>query len=701
MTSRPKLRSALERLFSLQTFGIKLGLGPITALLDAFGNPHRNFTAVHVAGTNGKGSVSSMIASALQAAGLRVGLYTSPHLRHFSERIRVDGQAMDTDRLAVYAAEMLPVIEKLEGTFFEGTTAMGFRYFAEKEVDVAVVETGMGGRLDATNVLAPAVSVVTQIGFDHMKHLGNTLEEIAFEKAGIIKPDTSAVVGSIRKELRAVFAAKAAEESAPLLFVDDECAGTLVGIDEFGTHGTFTHRGRTFDAFIDLPGRYQIDNARVAITTLELLRERFGIDDETLRRGLRTVRTSTGIRGRFEVLRHNPRVVLDVAHNTDGARAMVDTLRTIRATAGTRMRFVFGAVQDKDVDGVMRTLAPLATRLYAVCADNARSLPAELIAECSGSAGIDTTTSGAVGEGIRTALADADERETIVVCGSFYVVADALEYLEPAPSVSGPEGNAPIAANNGADTTGNAPTTDDGDASSPEQPSRARGSRASIKDWHPNEQPRERLMRLGPRALSDTELLAILLRTGRAGEDVLQVSRNIIQRFENLGELLARDVSELQQIPGIGPAKAVTLAAAFEIGRRIESAPFIQRPYVKSARDAARIYIPLLRGVKKEQFHVLLLNAGAQVIRMELVSEGTLNGSLVHPREVFRTAIVERAAGLIGIHNHPSGSTRASSEDISVTQQLISAGRLLGIPFQDHIIIAGDKYSSMIESGLM
>ena len=183
----PELRAALDRLFSLQTFGIKLGLEPVGALLEEIGNPHTFFPAIHVAGTNGKGSVCAMLASILRAAGLRVGLYSSPHLVSFDERIRVDGVPIDQDTLARYAREMLPMIERHNCTFFEGTTAMGFRYFAERQVDVAVVETGLGGRLDATNVLAPLASAITSISFDHMKHLGDTLEQIAAEKAGIIK----------------------------------------------------------------------------------------------------------------------------------------------------------------------------------------------------------------------------------------------------------------------------------------------------------------------------------------------------------------------------------------------------------------------------------------------------------------------------------------------------------------------------------
>jgi DNA repair protein RadC len=220
-----------------------------------------------------------------------------------------------------------------------------------------------------------------------------------------------------------------------------------------------------------------------------------------------------------------------------------------------------------------------------------------------------------------------------------------------------------------------------------------------VKNWNRTEQPRERLMHLGAGALSDAELLAILLRTGTKGEDVLQVSRNLLQRFENLARISERDYRELQATPGIGPTKAVTLSASFEIARRIAASPFFARPILASPRDIARIYIPRLRGMRKEQFHVLILNSASQVVRMELVSEGSLNSSIVHPREVFRTAIVENAAGIIGLHNHPSGNPTPSREDISITHQLVEAGNILGIPFQDHIIIAGEEYVSLADRG--
>jgi dihydrofolate synthase/folylpolyglutamate synthase len=707
----PELRAALDRLFSLQTFGIKLGTGPITALLEQFGNPHRTFPAIHVAGTNGKGSVCAMIASMLREAGLRVGLYTSPHLVRFNERIRINGETISDERLALYTREMLPAIEQHECTFFEGTTAMGFRYFAEEKVDIAVIETGLGGRLDATNVLAPLVSAITSIGYDHTKHLGETLEQIAFEKAGIIKQETPAIVGRVAPMLREVFQEKGRVENAPVRFVDDFCRAIYTGMDASGVSASFMIDGRELSHVkIDLAGRHQIENARVAIGVADMLAGRFGIDDDIIRRGLGAIRMNTGIRGRFELVGDDPPVLIDVAHNADGARVLVDTLGTL--TLGRpAVRFVYGAVQDKDVAEITRILQPLALMLYAVHADNDRSLPSEEIAHRSEQAGILTLHSGSVASGIQQALDDAMPDDIIVICGSFFVVGEALEVLDdllpnrsngmiadaPIRASSSDESNATVSERESLDSDSSTATASE--TAQPKISIETSPKRLTVKDWNASEQPRERLMKLGPAALSDAELLAILLRTGTKNEDVIQVSRNILQRFHKLHHLGSRDYKELQAISGIGPTKAVTLAAAFELARRIKVDSFGDRPKIGGPEDVAEIYIPRLRGHQKEQFHVLILNTANQVIRFELISEGNLNSSIVHPREVYRTAIVENAAAIIGLHNHPSGNPTPSREDIAITKQLVEAGKIIGIPFHDHIIIAGEEYVSLAQKG--
>jgi DNA repair protein RadC len=459
---------------------------------------------------------------------------------------------------------------------------------------------------------------------------------------------------------------------------------------------------------IGLVGRHQIENGRVAIATIGSVRERFGITDDAIRRGLADVRRNSGIRGRFETVMTSPRLLLDVAHNPDGARVLVETLGAMPEMAGGRARFVFGAVQDKDVAEVTKVLAPTAERLYAVRADSHRSLPADEIAYHAEEAGIATTLAGSVGEGVEAALAEAAADDTIVICGSFYVVADAIVHLdargvarEEKGSGREPESYDLRVAEKRAMEEADAGATGieemeialDGEPDEEDEPRRA------MREWSLDDQPRERLMRFGAKVLSNTELIAILLRTGKQGTDVMEMSRQILKRFHSLTDISERDYRELEMIPGVGPAKAVTLAAAFEIGNRLKVEPFGRRPLITGPEDIARIFIPRLRKIQKEQFHVILLNTANRVIRTAMVSEGNLNSSIVHPREVFRTAIVESAASIIGLHNHPSGNPTPSREDIAITRQLVESGRILNIPFHDHIIIAGEEYVSMAEKG--
>lgn len=763
-TTNPELRSALERLFSLQTFGIKLGLEPITLLLDEFGNPHRSFPTIHVAGTNGKGSVCAMLASVMRERGLRVGLYTSPHLVDFSERIRVDGAAIDEERLALYAREMMPAIERIGCTFFEGTTAMGFRFFAEESVDIAIVETGMGGRLDATNVVDPIITAITSISLDHTRHLGNTLEEIALEKAGIMKRGVPAVVGHVSPRLRRVFELHAEQVGATLTFSDDVTHAIYRAIDYDSTIASFiVGRGAgaraIADVSIGLVGRHQIENARAALTVLEQL-EAYRVDEATVRKGLRDVRVNTSLRGRFERVSEDPPIVIDVAHNEDGARVLADTLSLINGGA-RNARFVYGCVEDKDVTEILRMLAPIATHLHAVRADSPRSIDADEIRLSALDAGIEVSVDGSVRRGVEHALRDRAPGEVIVVCGSFFVAGEAYVALDELaqrdasadnanaerdpsadnanavrdPSADNANGGRDASADNANDDNSASDATNERRADSGDG-SRVRDSRfasssvsvsedhivpygtnrgrstgdaqrkLTVKEWSESEQPRERLMSQGATALSDAELLAIVMRTGTKQHDVLSMCRKLLEHFcsdpaneSALHRLAQRDYKELQAVSGIGPTKALTLAAAFELGRRATALSFGRRPRIGGPRDIAAIFIPELRHIQKEQFHVVILNTANQVVRRVLVSEGSLNSSIVHPREVFRHAIVESGAAIIGLHNHPSGNPMPSREDIAITKQLVEAGRIIGIQLHDHIIIAGEEFVSMAEKG--
>jgi dihydrofolate synthase / folylpolyglutamate synthase len=708
-TTSPELRSALERLFSLQTFGIKLGLEPVSRLLEELGNPHRSFPSIHVAGTNGKGSVCAMLASIFRSAGFRVGLYTSPHLVDFSERIRVDGEPIGEERLALYAHEMLPAIERIGCTFFEGTTAMGFRCFAEEKVDIAIIETGMGGRLDATNVLRPLASAITSISLDHTKHLGDTLEAIASEKAGIIKQGIPAVVGHVTRRLRGVFESRAHEVEAPLTFVDELVHAIYRSIDFDRTIGSFIvgagdSARELVDVEIGLVGRHQIENARVVLGVIDALADDFAIDERTLRAGLRDVRANTGIQGRFERVGSSPTTIIDVAHNPDGARVLADTLSLI--TGGARnARLVYGSVEEKDVVEILRILAPIASHLHAVRAESPRSLAAAEVLASAREAGIDATLAGSVRAGVMQAFEQASTDEVVVICGSFFVVGEAIVELESIVAPDERSDRRDLMMSSSSTSIDAAPRVGEGrDGSYATSVELER--RLTVKEWSESEQPRERLMALGASALSDAELLAIVMRTGTKETDVLTMCRRLLAHFNNdplhegaLYRLAQRDYRELQAIPGIGPTKAVTLAAAFELGRRATAINFSKRPRIGGPRDVAAMFIPELRHIQKEQFHVIILNTANQVVRRVLVSEGNLNSSIVHPREVYRHAIVESAAAIIGLHNHPSGNPTPSKEDIAITRQLVEAGRIIGIPLHDHLIIAGEEFVSLAEKG--
>ena len=719
--SEADLQSILTRLFARKTFGIKLGLEPITQLLERIGSPHRDLRFVHVAGTNGKGSVSAMIASILQEAGYRVGLYASPHLVDFRERMRVAGEPITTTELAGYAAEMMPHIEETGCTFFEGTTAIAFRYFAENACDVVVLETGMGGRLDATNVVTPLVSVITSIGLDHTRHLGTTYEEIAAEKGGIIKEDVPAVVGPIRPRLQKVFDAIAREKGTVVTYVEKSVRSIHHQTTLQRSVATFmTPQGELSKVSLDLPGKHQVANARVAIAAIEALPSDLPVSREAIVRGLGHVRGRTGIAGRLHLLPGAPDILLEVAHNPDGVRVLVDFLDHA-VEKGRRVTALFGAVREKSTDEVMEILAPKVDRIWAVSADSERSLPSDDIAHAAELCGIATEDLGSVDAGLRRALEVSGQGDLLLVLGSFFVVGEAIATLREVGrlgDLSGPFGVMSVEEKRErygeefVEAPEQAPSEP-----APSEPEERGGERAnhdangrkhrSVREWAPSEQPRERLRALGASALSDAELLAILLRTGTKSRDVVAVARDLLHTFttrvteDRLIDITGRALNELETIDGIGPVKAVTLAAAFELGNRVVARSFSERPVIGNPQNVAGYFIPRFRALKKEEFHVVLLNSAGRIIRYDRVSEGNLNSSIVHPREVFRAAIVEGAASIIGLHNHPSGNPEPSREDLAITRQLVEAGNLLGIPLRDHIIIAGEEYTSLAERGVI
>ena len=398
----------------------KEGLYNTYQLDEHFGHPHQRYKTIHVAGTNGKGSCSHTLASILQASGLKVGLFTSPHLVDFRERIRVNGQMVSEEYVIDFVEQHRSFFEPLHPSFFELTTAMAFKYFAEQDVDVAVIEVGLGGRLDCTNIISPEVCVITNISFDHVAFLGNTLAKIAGEKAGIIKRDTPVVIGETVKETRPVFEAKATEVNAPIYFAEKE---KEVLKHRFNAKGGITYQTAKYGKVIgELGGYCQQKNASTILCAISRLKERgFRISDENIREGFAHVCEMTGLMGRWQTLNAVPKVVCDTGHNVGGFRWITKQLNMVHAP----MRIVFGMVNDKDISGVLSMMPKHAT--YYFCqASVKRALPHEDIQQKAKAYGLEGNSYPTVAQAYKAALADAQAEDFIYVGGSSFVVADLL-----------------------------------------------------------------------------------------------------------------------------------------------------------------------------------------------------------------------------------------------------------------------------------
>jgi len=414
----------LERLFALEAFGVKLGLDNISRLCSALGHPERTFASIHIAGTNGKGSVTAMVHAALVASGLRAARFTSPHLVDLSERFVIGADPVDQEALRLVASDVLDCADRLRATgeltvhptFFEATTAMAFELFRRADVQVAVIEVGLGGRYDSTNVISPQIGAITSIGFDHQQFLGNTIEAIAFEKAGIIKPEMDVVTGPLPVQARDVIAAVAAKQGARLV---DASGGSRVSIAEGHDDRLFieTPEDRYGPLTLELRGAHQIGNALVAIRVLETARRRgIGISKAAIERGMMDVRWP----GRLELIHLDDggQLLLDAAHNVDGARALAAYLGVHHPE---RPILVFGVMRDKDVDGIIGALLPVVSSVIATAAHTSRALPADDLAVRIKAAGprIDVRTEPDPATAVEHALASG---RTVCVAGSIFVV---------------------------------------------------------------------------------------------------------------------------------------------------------------------------------------------------------------------------------------------------------------------------------------
>lgn len=398
----------------------KEGLDNTLALDEHFGHPHRFYRTIHVAGTNGKGSCSHTLAAILQAAGYRVGLYTSPHLVDFRERIRVNGKPVSEKYVVDFVEQERSFFEPLHPSFFELTTAMAFKFFKDQEVDIAVVEVGLGGRLDCTNIITPLLSIITNISLDHTKFLGNTLSQIATEKAGIIKEGIPVVIGETVEETRDVFLEKARIAHAPIHFAEKEYADLTSEI--MPTGGRLYHiYNKDFTA--ELIGDYQERNMRTILSSIDLLRQQdINCGETAFLEGVSHVCELTGLMGRWQTLRKDPRVICDTGHN---AGAWVYLSKQLREQACRRLRIVFGMVDDKDVDTVMDML-PKEAIYYWTQATTHRAIPAAEIATKGEQRALRGTAYKNVNEAYLAALSECEKNDLIFIGGSSYVVADLL-----------------------------------------------------------------------------------------------------------------------------------------------------------------------------------------------------------------------------------------------------------------------------------
>jgi dihydrofolate synthase/folylpolyglutamate synthase len=395
------------------------------ALCDVLNNPQEKFSCIHIAGTNGKGSTSHMLASVLQEAGLKVGLYTSPHLRDFRERIKINGEMISEQYIVDFVEQHKQVFDNIQPSFFEWTVALCFDYFAKQEVDIAIVETGLGGRLDSTNIITPILSVITNIGWDHMDLLGDTLPKIAAEKAGIIKPNVPVVIGEFQSEVHDVFTEKAHSENSKLILASDIV--TLQSFTNNNFESTFSvakdNKIWIENVSCDLPGIYQQHNIKTVLAALLQLPEQdFAISDQHIMNGLKNVKRNTGLMGRWQVLGENPLVICDTGHNVNGIRYVVEQ---IAKTRHENLHMVIGMVKDKDIAKVL-SLLPKQAIYYFCNANIPRALPAEELSEQAEQFGLYGSWHPSVYSALEFAKQQAQPNDLIFIGGSTFVVAEIV-----------------------------------------------------------------------------------------------------------------------------------------------------------------------------------------------------------------------------------------------------------------------------------
>ncbi|MBK7681078.1 MAG: bifunctional folylpolyglutamate synthase/dihydrofolate synthase [Bacteroidia bacterium] len=420
------LFSALPMFHRVGAAAYKPNLDNTLALANALGNPQQYLKCIHVAGTNGKGSTSHMLASILQEAGYKVGLYTSPHLKDFRERIKINGEMVSEDWLVNYVQKNKKLYDEIQPSFFEMSTIMAFSYFDEMKTDLNVIETGLGGRLDSTNIISPELSIITNIGWDHMNLLGDTLEKIAVEKGGIMKENISVVISETQNETKSIFTNIAKEKKSEIYFADANFNIEINNFNLLEDRMQFSVSKNNIEYLnsvsCDLTGQYQLKNLLGVFQSIDLIREKYALTDAHIRNGLSSVKENTGLKGRWQILSRNPLTICDTGHNEQG---LIEVLSMIEKIPYKKLHFILGVVDDKDLSKMLKML-PKSAQYYFCKADIPRGLSPQILQANAQLFDLHGDTYDSVTLALESAKSNAKSKDLIFVGGSTFTVAEII-----------------------------------------------------------------------------------------------------------------------------------------------------------------------------------------------------------------------------------------------------------------------------------
>jgi len=428
------LNSKIKFLYGLERFGIKKGLENIKFLLSQTENPHQNFPSIHIAGTNGKGSIAAMIASVLSSSGYRTGLYTSPHLCNFTERIRIDGKKIDEKLVSEYVKLFRPLILRKKATFFEATTAIAFKYFSDSQVDIGVIETGLGGRLDATNIIQPVLCIISNIGLDHTDILGKSISKITSEKGGIIKNGVPCITNNHNTHVLKILSKIVRSKNADLIIADRLVKVTVKNMFLTGSLlDVIIGQNEYKNIYLNLGGDYQISNMKGALAALEFLKEQNGfkkITEKSLKRGLSEIEKYTGLRGRLDVISYSPLTIVDVAHNPDGVEK---TMNFLKKLIPPKSVFIFGVMKDKNYQEMLEYILPKSRVIITAHPNTSRALDPVKIISYIQQRGGKAFFGGKLSKCIEIAKKEIRSNEPLIILGSHYVAGDAFTAMGIVP----------------------------------------------------------------------------------------------------------------------------------------------------------------------------------------------------------------------------------------------------------------------------